>query len=617
MVGGRHAVNWHHLNTLVWLRHRLTINHLRRQGALNFVILCIASGVALVGSVTGFFVAFVAGMSFLHEASPLVLMYLCDGWLLAFLFFWMIGVMTDLQRGEMLSLDKLLHLPTTLTEVFVFNFLSSLVSLTTLTFVPPMLGLCIAAVLIKGAAALVMFPLLAAFVLMVSAVTYQFRGWLATLMSNKRRQRTVMVVLTSLFVLAMQAPQLINIAVQRQLHRSRAESRTKRDELAAKLKTREITPEQFGREVREERLAREQAISVQLNRVVETANLVLPIGWLAHGAKASSTGNPWPGLAGTVGMASIAAYTLRRSYRTTLRYFTGNLTGNQPRKVAAPVSVAASPDPSGTQVNCIEWSFPFVTEPVAAIACATFGSLKRAPEVKLILLGPLIMLIIFGAMLLPNLGANRMPGITRSLMPLGILGLSISGLAQLSQNLFALDRSGFRAYVLSGVPRQQILIGKNLAFAPLVLVPSLVLLTLVQFVAPVPASGFAAALVAIPTAYLLMCLLGNFSSILYPVCQAAGSLKPANASGITMLLQFAFLLTTITIIGVVSIIPLTLEWLVQSRGWLPTIVPTALIAAIVELTASILLYRTIVRQQGDLLQSRECRILDVVVEKGE
>ncbi|HUQ71107.1 MAG TPA: hypothetical protein VM165_16390, partial [Planctomycetaceae bacterium] len=129
-------MNWQHLQTLLWVRWRLTVNHIRRHGALNLVILSIASGLALVASITGFFVALIAGMRFLPGASPAVLMYLCDGWVLAFLFFWTIGVITDLQRGEMLSLDKLLHLPTTLTEVFLFNFLSSLVSLTTLTFVP-------------------------------------------------------------------------------------------------------------------------------------------------------------------------------------------------------------------------------------------------------------------------------------------------------------------------------------------------------------------------------------------------------------------------------------------------------------------------------------------------
>jgi hypothetical protein len=271
--------------------------------------------------------------------------------------------------------------------------------------------------------------------------------------------------------------------------------------------------------------------------------------------------------------------------------------------------------PSGTQANPIELLFPLVSEPVAAIACATFRSLTRAPEVKMVLIGPVVMLVIFGAMLLQNL--QDMPSVVRSFLPLGVLGLSVSGLSQLTQNLFAFDRSGFRAYVLSGVPRRQILIGKNLAFTPLILAPSLVLLVVVQFLAPAPAAHFVATVLEIPTICLLLCLLGNFSSILCPICQAAGSLKPANATGITMLLQFGFFLATFVVLSVVAVLPVGLEVLLQAWNWLPRCVPLALIVAAVELAATVLIYGAVIRRQGELLQSRECRILESVVEKGE
>ena len=55
--------------------------------------------------------------------------------------------------------------------------------------------------------------LLAAFLLMVTALTYQFQGWLAALMSNPRRRRTVIMVMTVIFVLIAQAPQLIRFIV--------------------------------------------------------------------------------------------------------------------------------------------------------------------------------------------------------------------------------------------------------------------------------------------------------------------------------------------------------------------------------------------------------------------
>lgn len=588
-------MNWQHLLTFLWLRRRLTANHIRRHGALNFIILAIGGGMALAGSVIGFVFAIVAGVIFLPDASPVVLMYVCDGWVIAFLFFWMMGVITELQRGEMLSLEKLLHLPTTLVEVFGFNFLASLVSMTTLTFVPPMLGLCIAAVLTGGPAALVMFPLTAAFVLMVCAVTYQFRGWLATLMTNKRRQRTVMVVVTFVFVLAMQVPQLINVAVQRQIPRWRAADRSSgggpgRNQDAGDM-------------------------SQAMHHLVETVNLALPIGWPAYGAKAAFEGNAWPGLAGTLGMAGITAFCLRRSYRTTLRYFTGDLIGKAARVPAAQAPATSRATAAGAGV--LEWRIPFVAEPTAAVACATFRSLARAPEVKLVLMGPLIMPIFLGAMLLPNLEIEEIPTIARALLPLGLLGVSISGLASLSQNMFANDRSGFRAYALSGVSRRRILIGKNLAFAPLIFIPSLLLLMLAQLLVPARASHFAAVLLTVPTVYLLLCLLGNFSSIVCPVGQAAGSLKPANARGLTILLQVVFVLAITAALAVVALVPFGLEWLLHFLEWIPTWVPVALIVSSAQLAAGVLLYRIIIRTQGELLQFRECRILEAVTERGE
>src|SRR6185437_6566448 len=43
-----------------------------------------------------------------------------------------------------------------------------------------------------------------------TAVTHQFQGWLASLMLNKRRRRTIIVVFTMVFVLFAQVPNLIN-----------------------------------------------------------------------------------------------------------------------------------------------------------------------------------------------------------------------------------------------------------------------------------------------------------------------------------------------------------------------------------------------------------------------
>src|SRR5262249_28680740 len=140
-----------------------------------------------------------------------VLLYVWDGVVVAFLCFWAAGLLTELQRSEILSLDKFLHLPVSLSGAFLINYVSSLLNLGMVLFVPPMLGLSVGLVFGMGPAMLLMLPLVAAFLLMVTALTYQFQGWLAALMSNPRRPRTVIVVMTIAFVLIFQLPNLINL----------------------------------------------------------------------------------------------------------------------------------------------------------------------------------------------------------------------------------------------------------------------------------------------------------------------------------------------------------------------------------------------------------------------
>ena len=77
-------------------------------------------------------------------------MYAWDGLIVAFLFFWGIGLMTELQRTEPLSLSKFLHLPVSVNGAFLINYLSSLLRLSLIVFVPVMLGFGLALVCDQG-----------------------------------------------------------------------------------------------------------------------------------------------------------------------------------------------------------------------------------------------------------------------------------------------------------------------------------------------------------------------------------------------------------------------------------------------------------------------------------
>ena len=54
-------------------------------------------------------------------------MYAWDALIVAFLLFWGIGLLTELQRNDPLSLSKFLHLPVSVNSAFLINYLSSLV----------------------------------------------------------------------------------------------------------------------------------------------------------------------------------------------------------------------------------------------------------------------------------------------------------------------------------------------------------------------------------------------------------------------------------------------------------------------------------------------------------
>ena len=77
-----------------------------------------------------------------------------------------------------------LHLPVSLKGAFLINYLSSFFCLTLLLFLPAMTALCLSLICTRGVAMLLVVPLLAAFLLMVTALTHQFQGWLAALMVN-------------------------------------------------------------------------------------------------------------------------------------------------------------------------------------------------------------------------------------------------------------------------------------------------------------------------------------------------------------------------------------------------------------------------------------------------
>ena len=391
-------------------------------------------------------------------------MYAWDGLLFFFLLFWGIGVITELQRNDPLSLSKFLHLPVSVNAAFLINYVSSLLRLSLITFVPAMLGYALALVYVRGIEQWIVLPSLVAFLLLVTAPTYQFQGWLASLVSNPRRRRTVIMVVTIAFVLVFQLPNLLNLYVPRMAKKSAERSVRQAAELSQvhqAFSSKEIDNKEYTRRQQEimdrfqaERQQASSEESAQMAKVARIANLVVPVGWLPLGVMYSAEGQIAPGLLGLAGMTLIGAASLWQAYRSTVRQYQGQ---GSNRKGRAP---ASHPKPDGKiRGKWLELRLPGLSEPISAIALGGFQSLLRSPEAKISLLTPLIMGGVFGTMLFN--GRANMPVQVRPLLGISAIAFVLFGLLQIMSNQFGADRDGFRVFVLCAAPRRDILLGRT------------------------------------------------------------------------------------------------------------------------------------------------------------
>jgi len=616
-------LNWHHLKTILWLRWRVRLNQLKRGGTVNTILTIALLVLGLIASVSMFFVALLVGILTLPEASANHILYLWDAIVVAFLFFWLIGLVTELQRSDALSFEKLLHLPVSLSGAFVFNYISSLLSLSLILFLPAMVGLSIALVIAKGPSMLVLFPLVAGFILMVTGVTYQLRGWLATLMVNKRRRRTIIALITFGFILLCQAPNLINMTFGRFRH-DRAQVLMQEDaaevlRLNEALNAGEIDGQQLQEQLEAWNKASEQKRKAstkrrleRANQVVTIANMALPPGWLAYGAMAAARNRIWPGLLGVLGTLLIGSGSLWRSYRTTLRFYRGEFqSGKAPRRTAAPKKVSAK---EKGNANLLEKRLPWLPEHAAVIALASLRSLIRAPEGKMILLSPIILFVVFGSMLFTGRGLSP-PEELRPLIGLGAITMGMFSLVQLYQNQFGFDRDGFRVFVLCPASRRDILLGKNLSLAPIALSIGAIAVSALQFIHPMRVTHFLATLIQLVAAYLIVCMIGNLISIIAPSAVAAGTLKAAKPRTLTVLVQLVFVLV-LPVALIPTMVPFGIELLLHNFGWANSI-PLYLALSIVEVAVVGFIYLRVLEYQGRMLQNRQQKILDTVTTKSE
>ena len=581
-------MNWSQLRTILWLRWRLTRNQWSRSGILNTVLtVIIAVGLLFLGIISGV-AGVLVGFFVFTEASPLKLLIVWDVFTGVFLFVWMIGLVSEIQRSETIDIGRMLHLPIALRDIFFVNYLASHLTLSIILFLPLMLGLCLGLILGRGGFMIGLLPLVLSLVFMISAWTYCLRGWLVTLMVNKRRRRAIIAGITFGFILLSQLPYLIsNLQHDR---RRRGSDTTQSAPTEERTTARPESPDKKT-----------------LSRGVLLAHHFVPFLWVGNGAMSLAEGNLWPAVLGAAGGFGIGALGLRRAYRSTLRFYQGQTAGKKTERKAKAEKLT-------TGRNFLEKQLPGIPEEAAASALAFFRCLSRAPEVKMGLATNFIMLLVIGGMILvrrsATIGDNFKP-----LIATGAIVFISMGMSQLMCNQFGFDRSGFRALVLLPAPRKYILLGKNFAFLPSAIGIGFVCLVLVKIALNISFIVFLAAGLQLLAIFLLLSMLGNLFSVLVPYRVASGSLKPTKTSTKTSLLIFVSRLLFPMVMSPIFL-PAAMGLLCSHVGWLPA-GPTNFLLSAVLLGLLIFFYRLSLTPLGNLLQKREKEILQVVTQEVE
>ena len=599
-------MNWQHLRALLWLQSRLYSNRLRRSGTGGMVIEAVISFLSVSAGAFFFLIGLAIGYFALRRASPPAVMFAWDGVVAACTFLWMGELLTEMQRSEAVGLDKFLHLPVSPSGLFLINYASSFFTLTVNLFLPLMMGLSLGLVFSKGIVMLSLFPMVAAFFLMITAVVHQFRGWLASLMENKRRRRNIVTAAMLGFVLITQLPSIL-IMTTRPSRAAEAAVQEALGELDASLAARQLDAGEYKEKsdaiYKKFRVPRGRpgTIRQELMRQATNISMFVPLGWIAYGARALLEQTILPALLTMLGMFSIAAFCLARSHRTTVMLYTGRFTGGRTalRNPAIPKKDIAE---SKSSAAFMEKKLPGISDHPSAIALATFRSLLRAPEVKMMLLTPISFTVVFGFMFL-RVG-NTPAEFMRPLMAVGAMAMNLFGLSQLSGNQFGLDRNGFRALVLVPAPRIDILLGKNLALSPFGLGFGIFSTTVIQVFYPMQAEHFIAVMVQTCSMYVVFCVLSNFLSMFAPMALPSASLRPAKPKGTAILLHVVFFFTFPASMALTSI-PLGIAFLLRPF-------PVYLSLAVAELALILCLYSRVLKAQGHLLQMREQKILEVV-----
>ncbi len=483
-----------------------------------------------------------------------------------FLFMWLFGLMLELQRQDSIDLRSLLYMPVSLRMAFGLNYLVSLLSIGTIILLPGLMAFALGLVTSHGPIALLLLPGILLFFLMFGAWAFYIRGLVAIIMENKRRRRTFLTLLPIAFVLLGQLPNiLLSLGNQRFF--------------APALKW--IEP-----------FLADESIIINLH-------LLLPPGWLPYGVVQILDGNVFHGLAAFAGLGLFTLWGLSLGYRSTLRYYMeGGDNGNEKGKKKK------TKKPTTPKRPLTERGLPGLADDTAALTWASFLSYQRQPNIRMLLLMPIIMGIVF-LMIFSNPDIP-FTGHSGTWMPFIVLLWPFLNFSTVFTNLFGFDTVGFRGTVLLPTARSKVLLAKNLGLFPFVGAICLIMIAMGALLFEIHPKSAAISLIQVPQLFFLYCIMGNILSIYFPLQVNRNTLRMQGNRAMMFLLNMLSL-PLLGILSIPTLICFNADALAEYYGY--GALPWGLLLSGIFLGLILLVYRYSLIHTGDLLLVKEQKIL--------
>ena len=247
-----------------------------------------------------------------------------------------------------------------------------------------------------------------------------------------------------------------------------------------------------------------------------------------------------------------------------------------------------------------------IPEHSRAVAGVAMRLWIRAPQGKIVLLSPLLLIMLY-LIMFRQIGSGDWAA---HFAVLAMLALTIVMGFNLFANVFGQDGSGFRSVVMAGVQSKDLLLGKNLALAPYAFGIGLLAIVILQWMSPLRLTDVFANVAQLVILYLVGCMLGNSFSIRTPWAMSTTSMGMRNASAAMFLASFLIILMLALLVLPLAL-PMWIDRLLAAKG---VLVPVYLVFSIIELVVVIAIYRRVLRSQAELLTERFESVLERVTE---